>query len=59
MCMFTCCLYMTNFLNVFADAGLTGLTHLDLFGARITDSGTNYLRSMLCKLYQLLALSRI
>lgn len=26
-------------------AGLVGLTHLDLFGARITDSGTNYLRS--------------
>ncbi|CAL5375596.1 unnamed protein product [Camellia sinensis] len=24
---------------------LTGLTHLDLFGARITDSGTNYLRN--------------
>lgn len=27
--------------------GLTGLTHLDLFGARITDSGTNHLRSKL------------
>jgi hypothetical protein len=26
------------------DAGLTGLTQLDLFGARITDSGTNCLR---------------
>lgn len=26
--------------------GLTGLTHLDLFGARITDSGTNFLRCM-------------
>jgi hypothetical protein len=26
------------------NAGLTGLTHLDLFGARITDSGTNCLR---------------
>lgn len=31
---------------VFADAGLTGLTDLDLFGARITDVGTNYLKSM-------------
>jgi hypothetical protein len=30
----------------FADAGLTGLTDLDLFGARITDAGTNYLKSM-------------
>lgn len=30
----------------FADAGLTGLTDLDLFGARITDVGTNYLKSM-------------
>jgi len=30
----------------FADAGLTGLTDLDLFGARITDFGTNYLKSM-------------
>ena len=29
------------------DAGLTSLTHLDLFCARITDSGTNYLRRML------------
>lgn len=28
------------------DAGLTALTHLDLFGARITDSGTNYLKCM-------------
>ena len=27
--------------------GLTGLMHLDLFGARITDSGTNYLRGMI------------
>lgn len=27
-------------------AGLTGLMHLDLFGARITDSGTSYLRGM-------------
>ncbi|KAK8595165.1 hypothetical protein V6N13_016069 [Hibiscus sabdariffa] len=25
---------------------LTGLTHLDLFGARITDSGTNYLQNL-------------
>lgn len=32
------------FLSVLA-LGLTGLTHLDLFGARITDSGTNHLRS--------------
>lgn len=31
-------------LSVFV-LGLTGLTHLDLFGARITDSGTNHLRS--------------
>lgn len=30
-------------------AGLTGLTHLDLFGAQITDSGTKYLS---CKLKQ-------
>jgi len=30
----------------FDDAGLTGLTDLDLFGARITDVGTNYLKSM-------------
>lgn len=28
-------------------AGLAGVTHLDLFGAHITDSGTNFL---LCKL---------
>ena len=27
-----------------AVAALTGLTHLDLFGARITDSGTNCFR---------------
>lgn len=33
------------------EAGLTGLTHLDLFGAQITDSGTKYLS---CKLKQLL-----
>lgn len=33
-----------NVLSVFV-LGLTGLTHLDLFGARITDSGTNHLRS--------------
>jgi len=26
------------------NAGLTGLTHLDLFGARITDAGTNCFR---------------
>lgn len=30
----------------FGNAGLTGLTDLDLFGARITDFGTNYLKSM-------------
>jgi hypothetical protein len=29
---------------VWFNAGLTGLTHLDLFGARITDAGTTYLR---------------
>lgn len=29
----------------FVDAGLTGLTELDLFGARITDFGANYLKS--------------
>lgn len=28
----------------FLDAGLTGLTHLDLYGAQITDTGTNYLK---------------
>lgn len=33
-------------------AGLTGLTHLDLFGAKITDSGTSYLR---CTSYQFYA----
>ncbi|PWA57544.1 hypothetical protein CTI12_AA406790 [Artemisia annua] len=28
------------------DADLTGLTHLDLFCAKITDAGTTYLRSL-------------
>lgn len=31
----------------FFDAGLTGLTHLDLFGARISDTGTNCLKCAL------------
>ncbi|KAJ4978605.1 hypothetical protein NE237_009385 [Protea cynaroides] len=31
---------------MFAAAGLTGLTHLDLFGTRITDYGTNSLRGL-------------
>lgn len=29
------------------DAGLTRLTHLDLFGARITDTGTSCFRRQL------------
>lgn len=33
--------------SYFADAGLTKLTDLDLFGARISDSGTKSLRCML------------
>ena len=51
-------IYFISFINIwmfwfndafscFIDVGLTGLTHLDLFGARITDVGTNHLRSML------------
>lgn len=36
---------MLRCLVCFFVIGLTGLTHLDLFGARITDSGTNHLRS--------------
>lgn len=37
------------------DAGLTSLTHLDLFGARITDYGTHCFRrkSILSKSFQL------
>ena len=31
-------------LDHLVSAGLTGLTHLDLFGARITDSGMNCFR---------------
>lgn len=42
-----CILTFRFHLYSFADAGLTNLTHLDLFCARITDSGTNYLRRML------------
>lgn len=40
-------------MGCFLNAGLTDLTHLDLFGARITDSGMNNLRCMLedCSIY--------
>lgn len=30
------------------DAGLTRLTHLELFCAKITDAGTKFIQSMLC-----------
>lgn len=40
------CISFTSF-SSFLNSGLTGLTHLDLFGARISDAGTNCLRRML------------
>lgn len=45
-----CLQYLNSLIARFGIAGLTKLTHLDLFGARITDSGTNSLRCML-KIY--------
>ena len=38
---------LSDILICIFDTGLTGLTHLDLFCAKITDNGTNYLRSKL------------